>query len=70
MFSIIFLTTILCTFSDNTEHLSVYTTNGVREFTVEIAKTRAEQMKGLMNRTEMAKDHGMIFIYNSPLQVR
>ena len=34
-------------------------------FTVELAKTTAEQEKGLMNRTELQKDKGMLFIFNN-----
>ncbi len=32
-------------------------------FTVEIARTQAEQEQGLMYRTAMAEHHGMIFIF-------
>lgn len=32
-------------------------------FTVEIARTSAEQQQGLMNREVMEKDHGMVFIF-------
>ncbi len=33
-------------------------------FTVEIADTDATREHGLMERTEMAKDHGMLFIFD------
>ena len=33
-------------------------------FTVELAKTSAEQAKGLMYRTKMAENAGMLFIFN------
>jgi uncharacterized membrane protein (UPF0127 family) len=42
--------------------LSVVTASGQQQnFTVEIALTPQEMARGLMNRTEMAKDAGMIF---------
>ena len=34
-------------------------------FTVELAKTTAEQEKGLMNRTELDQNKGMLFIFNT-----
>jgi uncharacterized membrane protein (UPF0127 family) len=37
-----------------------------RAFTVEIARTSAEQAKGMMFRTEMADDTGMIFPFTEP----
>lgn len=36
-----------------------------QEFTVEVAQTLEEQRKGLQGRTELAKDKGMIFVYQS-----
>lgn len=33
--------------------------------TVEIAKTPADQEKGLSNRDSMASDHGMLFVFDS-----
>ena len=35
-------------------------------FSVELAKTAAEQQKGLMNRKSLATNAGMLFIFNSP----
>lgn len=32
-------------------------------FTVEVANTPAEQARGLMDRTAMAADHGMLFVF-------
>lgn len=37
-----------------------------RAFTVEIARTSAEQAKGMMFRTEMADNTGMIFPFSEP----
>ncbi|MEQ7873230.1 DUF192 domain-containing protein [Sphingomonas sp. ASV193] len=48
--------------------LTVTTAAGKTEkFTVEVAKTPAEQEKGLMFRQQMAPDHGMIFPYDPPV---
>ena len=41
--------------------LTITSTNGAHAFTVEIAKTVAEQERGLMFRTDLKPDGGMIF---------
>lgn len=41
--------------------LTVTSTNGAHPFSVELAKTPAEQEKGLMFRTNIPKDEGMLF---------
>lgn len=46
--------------------LSIETRRGVRRFRVEIARTGAEQERGLMFRKAMARDHGMIFPISPP----
>ena len=70
MISIIFCISLLSAFHcARTEKLTIASGPAVHHFTVEIALTTAEQAKGLMNRTEMEKDHGMIFVYNSPKTV-
>ncbi|AXS42625.1 DUF192 domain-containing protein [Breoghania sp. L-A4] len=43
------------------ERLSVVTETGAHTFNVEIAETNEERARGLMFRTEMAPDHGMLF---------
>ena len=35
-------------------------------FEVELAKTEKEKLKGLMNRTKLAKNSGMLLIYEQP----
>ncbi len=48
--------------------LSITTTAGkTRRFTVEIARTEAQQAQGLMNRQSLAPDRGMIFPYDPPV---
>lgn len=44
-----------------TEPLTIDTSSGVRAFTVEIADDDAEREKGLMYRTTLAPDAGMLF---------
>ncbi len=47
--------------------LTVTTTSGkTHRFTVEIARTEAEQAQGLMNRETLAADRGMVFPYDPP----
>jgi len=46
--------------------LTVTTLKGPHVFRVEVARTPAEQAKGLMFRTEMGADEGMLFPYPSP----
>ncbi|MEH6700966.1 DUF192 domain-containing protein [Parasphingorhabdus sp.] len=41
--------------------LSIQTSDALHSFVVEVAETGAEQAKGLMFRTEIAPDKGMIF---------
>jgi len=39
---------------------------GAASFTVEVADEPQERAVGLMNRTEMAPSHGMLFVYERP----
>lgn len=41
---------------------------GDRVIQVQLAVTRAETTRGLMNRHEMAPDEGMLFVYPRPIQ--
>jgi uncharacterized membrane protein (UPF0127 family) len=43
--------------------LTVETKDGERRFTVEIAADDSERSAGLMFRTEMDDDHGMLFVF-------
>jgi len=42
------------------------TDSGTTEVTVEIARRSEERQIGLMDRTEMPENHGMLFVYDSP----
>lgn len=46
--------------------LAIHTAGGMRKFRVEVARTEAEQERGLMFRTELAADGGMIFPFQPP----
>lgn len=46
--------------------LEIRTAKGVRRFRVEVARTSIEQQKGLMFRTSLPKDGGMIFPFDTP----
>ena len=48
------------------ETLSVETATGVQTFGVQIAKTLRQKQTGLMFRTEMPADQGMMFTYKYP----
>ena len=46
--------------------LTITTLGKTHAFRVEVARTPQEQAKGLMFRTEMAPDEGMLFPYDQP----
>ncbi len=46
--------------------LTIRTGKGEHKFRVEVARTEAEQARGLMFRTELASDAGMIFPFVPP----
>lgn len=53
--------------ADGLVEIAIATTrNGTRSFLVEMARTDAEQQRGLMFRTELAPDRGMLFPYDPP----
>lgn len=49
--------------------LTITSTTGVHRFTVEIARTPEQQQHGMMFRTSMAPDRGMLFPYDEPREV-
>lgn len=49
--------------------LAIETDEGSFEYSVELALTGEERAVGLMNREEMAEDHGMLFRFESPRPV-
>ncbi|ARS27061.1 DUF192 domain-containing protein [Sphingomonas sp. KC8] len=52
--------------ADGLVEVTVTTATGTRIFQVEMARTPAEQARGLMYRTELAPDRGMLFPYDPP----
>jgi uncharacterized protein len=53
----------------DTERLVIETSGGPVAFTVELALSPADRASGLMNRTSMAADHGMLFKFEQSRQV-
>jgi uncharacterized protein len=49
--------------------LTIRSANGDHHFTVEVARTFAQQERGLMFRRSLAGNHGMIFPYEPPQDV-
>ena len=46
--------------------LTITSGGKVHKFTVEVAKTPEEQATGLMNRSDLAPDRGMVFPFDPP----
>lgn len=56
---------------DDIYRLSIETASGKKhKFNIELAQTPQEQMRGLMHRTEMAEDAGMLFIFETEREAR
>jgi len=51
------------------DDLVIQAANGEHHFTVEIAETPAQQEFGLMYRTTLARDHGMLFIWEKDIPI-
>lgn len=51
------------------EPLDLVTENGVKRITVEVARSPAAQAKGLMFRTSLPDDRGMLFPHDAPREV-
>ncbi|AQZ52402.1 DUF192 domain-containing protein [Martelella mediterranea] len=49
-----------------TSRLTLHTATGDHEIVVELAETEQQRQRGLMYRTELAPDHGMIFDLGQP----
>jgi hypothetical protein len=49
--------------------LTIRSANGAHHFTVEVAQTAEQQAIGMMFRTAVPGDHGMIFPYDPPQDV-
>ena len=51
--------------AESLEGLTVDTASGPHRFKVEVMRTEPERERGLMYRKTMARDHGMLFEYQS-----
>lgn len=51
------------------EALRIVTSAGAKDFRVEVARTPEQQAKGLMFRTELAEDRGMLFPHPEPREL-
>lgn len=51
------------------EDLEIVTAGGSKRFVVEVARTPEQQAKGLMFRTVLAEDHGMLFPHSEPREL-
>jgi uncharacterized membrane protein (UPF0127 family) len=51
------------------ERLTLVTSSGERTIEAEIAETPEEKMRGLMFRTSLAEDKGMLFPYGDPQEI-
>ena len=47
------------------QRIEIETQGGIKTLSVEIADDEAERQQGLMNRTSLAEDHSMLFIFES-----
>jgi hypothetical protein len=52
------------------EDLTVMTASGSHAFWVEVARTAVEQQQGLMFRTSLPADHGMLFLFEAEVPIR
>ena len=51
------------------EELTIETTEGLRSFRVEVARTTEEQTRGLTSREKLAPDRGMLFDLGTERQI-
>jgi uncharacterized membrane protein (UPF0127 family) len=51
------------------DRLTLVTTNGRHEIEIEVAETSEQKAKGLMFRTHLAANRGMLFPYGSPQEI-
>ena len=51
------------------EELTIETTEGLRSFRVEVARTTEEQTRGLTGREKLAPDRGMLFDLGTERQI-
>jgi uncharacterized membrane protein (UPF0127 family) len=52
------------------EMVTIVTANGRHQFSAEVARTGLEQERGLMFRTSLRRDHGMLFVFQASEPIR
>lgn len=52
------------------ERVDIITASGRHEVLVEVARTASEQQQGLMFRSSIAADHGMLFVFAGEASIR
>jgi uncharacterized membrane protein (UPF0127 family) len=52
------------------EMVTIVTANGRHQFSAEVARTGREQERGLMFRTSLRMDHGMLFVFRASEPIR
>lgn len=55
-------------FAEQTGDLKIHSETTKHTFAVELAFTPEEQAKGLMHRTSLGEDEGMLFVYPTPVE--
>ena len=66
IFLLLLLIIVFIFISNKTRHHLTYLTIDNKKFTVDIAKTKTEQAKGLAVYNTLPKDKGMLFPFDSP----
>lgn len=51
------------------DHLTIETGNGPHTFNIEVAESEDDKALGLMFRTSLAPDYGMLFAYPAPREI-
>jgi len=54
---------------ERTSYVTIMTRTGEIGYRVELARTPAEQSRGLQGRTELPDGHGMLFVFDPPRPV-
>lgn len=73
LFALVVLMTLMTIFSPafalRREPMQLITSQGTKQISVEITETAEEKSRGLMFRTHLADDEGMLFFYETPQEI-
>lgn len=64
-----FMTILSPAFALRREPMTLFTSQGEKKISVEITESDLEKARGLMFRTKMADDEGMLFFYDRPQEI-